>query len=293
MANTLDTLKPGGTAIANLSDVALGDKARFPEIDRRDRLSAREFRHEYLYANRPVVITDAINGWPARDGWTMDFFRSRYGHLTQTIWRYDAQDEFVPGNVTEMPLAEFIDKVETLDWQDYPYYMRDDWRLLHYHPELKADYAKMPYFFDWFELLPSFMRMPYPRLFIGPKGAMTPLHVDVWRTHAWLSQLVGRKRWIFFPPEQEPLLYGYSVRVERPDLERHPRYREAKPLETTIGPGDTIFAPSGWAHWVHSLDATISLSGNFMGPGCFTTCIPGIFRNFILDRIRSRLRLRT
>lgn len=271
------------------SNVALGDKACYPEIDRRDRLSVKEFKHEYLYPNRPVVITDAIDEWRARTEWTMDFFRKHFGDVNQTIWRYDSEDEFVPQNRTEARLADFIDQVEALDWRDYPYYMRDDWRLLYANPQLKADFAKIPYFFDWFELLPSFMRMPYPRLFIGPRGATTPLHIDVWRTHAWLSQFVGRKRWIFFSPDQEDLLYDYDVRVERPDLQKHPRYRDAKPMETTIGPGDTIFAPSGWAHWVYSLDATISLSGNFMAHGCFKTCIPNIIKSSVIDRIRSRL----
>lgn len=288
MSTMIECNASTGTDLANVS---LGDKARYPEADRRDKLSVKEFKNEYLYPNRPVVITDAIDSWRAKTAWTMEFFRSRYGHLRPKIFRYDFEDEYVPENVDEILLADFIDKVETLDWEEYPHYLRDNWRLIYDHRELRSDFEKFSYFFDWFELLPPFMRMPYPRLFIGPKGAMTPLHIDVWSTHAWLSQLVGRKRWILFPPEQVPLLYDCSVRVERPNFDTHPRYREAKPIEATIGPGDTIFAPSGWAHWVYSLDATISLSGNFMGPGCFASCAPNIFRVFILDRLKSRLGL--
>ena len=158
----MDTIERNVSIAADIAVVFLGDRARYPEVDRRDRLSAKEFK-----------------------------------------------DEFVPGNVTDMPLADFIDKVETLGWEDYPYYLRDDWRFPHSHPELV----------------------------------------------------------------------------------KHPRYRDAKPLETTIGPGDTIFAPGGWAHRVHSLDATISLSGNFMGPGCFSSCAPKIVKHMILGRIKSRLGL--
>ena len=76
--------------------------------------------------------------------------------------------------------------------------------------------------------------------FVGPKGAMTPLHVDVWFTHAWLSQLEGRKRWLIFPPGDSQYLYDYQVRCENPDLERFPLYARARPLECTIGPGDTV-----------------------------------------------------
>jgi hypothetical protein len=270
-------------------DVALGDQARFPAVDRRDRLSVKEFKHEYLHRNRPVVITDAFEDWPARNKWTFDYFRARYGHLSTTVYRYDPDNEFTPGDVARIRLGDYIDKAESQEWVEFPYYLRDDWRIIHDHPELRCDYTRLPYFFDWFGLLPPFMRMPYPRLFIGPKGARTPVHVDVWRTHAWLSQLVGRKRWVFFQPDQEKLLYGCKVRIDRPQLDLYPIYRHARPIEATIGPGDTIFAPSGWAHWVVSLEPSLSLTGNYMGPGCFRSCIPNIFQTFIVDRVHARI----
>lgn len=273
-------------SVIDTADTTPREFARFPEVDRRDRLSVREFRREYLYRNRPVVITDAIDGWRARRGWTMDFFSSRYGHLTPRIYHYDPEDEFTPGDTTHMRLDEYVANVTRLEWKDYPYYLRDDWKILHENPELATDYDDLPYFFDWFQLFPKFMRMPYPRVFIGPKGATTPVHVDVWRTHAWLAQFVGRKRWVFFPPDQVPLLYGCKVRVDRPDLTRFPDFARARPVEATIGPGDTLYAPSGWAHWVVSLDATISLSGNYMGPGCFGSCLPNMFKTFVIDRLR-------
>lgn len=35
---------------------------------------------------------------------------------------------------------------------------------------------------------------------------MTPLHADVLRSFSWSTNICGRKRWLFFPPDQEPLL---------------------------------------------------------------------------------------
>ena len=254
-------------------DVArVSSAGNFPEVDRRSKLSLGAFRREYLLPQRPVVITDAMDAWPARTKWTFDFFRRTLGAEPIKIYRYDAVREFVKDAVETVPFADYIDHVVAEDWETYPYYLRDNWSLLHDHPELKTDYSEPQYFFDWFRLLPAALRMPYPRLFLGPRGATTPLHVDVWRTHAWLSQLVGRKRWILFPPDQEALHYASKVRVDAPDLVKYPNYRQVKPVEATIGPGDTIFVPSGWAHWVRSLDATISLTGNYMSYGCFGSC---------------------
>lgn len=255
----------------------------YPQVDRRDGLSVKEFNRSYRNPGKPVVITDAIDGWKARSRWTFDFFKSRYGKALISVHEYHG-GKYQPGDVRRIELSDYVDGVLSKDWASFPYYIRDNWRLLTEYPELSTDYSSPPYFFDWFARVPSFMRLPYPRIFIGPKGAVTPLHVDIWKTHAWLSQLAGRKRWILFSPEQQDLLYDCRVDVANPDLQRFPKYRKVRPIECTIGPGDTVFVPSGWAHWVVSLDPTISLSSNYMGPGCFRPALWNCTRELVLKR---------
>jgi hypothetical protein len=265
------------------------EEISYPQIDRRANLSLKDFNREYRSPGKPVVILDAIEDWRARSTWTFDFFASRYGADSVQAHRYKG-DKYQPKDATQMRLAEYIKGVTTQDWKSFPYYIRDNWALVLSHPELAADYQFPKYFYDWFSMLPSFMRLPYPRIFIGPKGAVTPLHVDIWRTHAWLSQLVGRKRWILFAPDQQPLLYNCKVEVERPDFDRFPMYRDVRPVECTIGPGETVFVPSGWAHWVVSLDATISLSANYMGPGAFWSPLMNATRELALKRLWTSVR---
>jgi cupin-like protein len=196
---------------------------------------------------------DAIQDWKASSDWTFEFFKSRYGTHRVLAYRYQG-DKYRPDNVTQMQLADYIDGVMSNDWESFAYYIRDKWALLVEHPELAADYRSPKYFFDWFSILPSFLRLPYPRIFIGPKGAVTPLHKDIWGTHAWLSQLVGRKRWILFPPAQGDLLYDHQVQPDTRillgfrDSARlvawNARWRPAKQfLSRAAG---TI----GWFHWM-------------------------------------------
>ena len=262
--------------------------SEFPQVDRCAGLSLREFRKEYLYPGRPVVITDAIDHWAARSRWTLDHFKHRYADTRLTVFRLE-KERYEPGSAEDMALSAFIDQIQRKSFDDYPYYVRDDWQIFLTHPELLSDYEVPKYFFDWFGVLPAFMRLIYPRIFIGPKGAVTPLHLDIWGTHAWLAQLVGRKRWILFSPDQRQFLYDCNAQLRDPDDERFPLLKKSKPVECTIGPGDLIFVPGGWAHEVVSLDATLSITHNYMGPGCFVSSLRGSLKQQVFGRLRRSI----
>merc|ERR1719210_1974423 len=45
------------------------------------------------------------------------------------------------------------------------------------------------------------------KVFLGPAGTISRLHCDTYATHAWLSQIRGRKQFIVFPPEDTEHLY--------------------------------------------------------------------------------------
>lgn len=268
---------------------------RYPEIKRRAKLCLREFRRDFKARRRPVVLTDATADWRAHSKWGFDFFRREYSDTSVTVSRYDGQ-WYRASDASQMRLGQFIDGLLSKDWRSFPFYIRDYWGLFEAHPELLGDCKPPAYFFDWFERLPRFMRRPGPRFFMGPKGAITPLHVDIWSTHAWLTQIEGRKRWILIPPKQQSLLE--SARVQAPGLKKFrvdPESEEfarqfpgVQPIECTLSPGETIFVPSGWLHHVISLDAGISVTWNFMGPGCFFPVLPLAVNDLVFKRILRR-----
>ncbi|MDA1045131.1 MAG: cupin-like domain-containing protein [Verrucomicrobia bacterium] len=48
-------------------------------IDRRSGLTRREFVAEYVRPNKPVIFTDLTRDWPAREKYTLDYFRREHG----------------------------------------------------------------------------------------------------------------------------------------------------------------------------------------------------------------------
>jgi hypothetical protein len=106
-------------------------------------------------------------------------------------------------------------------------------------------------------------------VYLGPAGSTTLLHTDVLGSYSWSSNIVGRKRWVFFPPDQQPLLldqHGRMVEdVRTVDPVRFPHFHTAVRLELVQEGGETVFVPSGWYHQVENLEPTLSVNANWVG----------------------------
>ncbi|EKX43168.1 hypothetical protein GUITHDRAFT_73345 [Guillardia theta CCMP2712] len=144
------------------------------------------------------------------------------------------------------------------------------WYFQEDHPELLQDFPNPPECFpDKFKALATEFQPPFTWIFIGPQGAFSPLHRDIWYTCAWMAQFQGRKRFLFVPPKDLKLVYRKLEDKEEyldlraPDLERFPSYRHANFIEAVLEPGDLLYIPSRWPHFVECLTDSVSLTSNF------------------------------
>lgn len=224
-----------------------------------------DYLRDYVDQLKPVVISGAFEHWPARTTWTFDLFRERYGDLPLEI------DE------RKLTMAELIGEVLASTPERPAPYLHN--HLIKKLPvELQADVRPMPACTrpNWLEhRLMKFGEgdLTYAELYIGGAGAKFPvLHYDGLHTHAFLMQLQGVKEYIAFPPGQAELMYcgdTYETAnrsaikdVEHPDLQRFPRFAEAKGVRFELHPGETLFVPSGWWHTVRILTPSITVSLN-------------------------------
>ena len=82
------------------------------------------------------------------------------------------------------------------------------------------------------------------KLFIGPAGAVTRMHQDNYRAHAWLHQLEGRKLYVLCAPDDEACVRGME-----PLDEAQRRRSGARFHATVLQPGETLVVPEGWWHY--------------------------------------------
>ena len=240
------------------------------DIERRSGLSPEELQREYLAPRKPVVLAGDMNGWAALERWSFDWFRRELGEIEIPVGRlFERQGT--------MKLGEYVDYVEawrrTNDLEDPaepPLYA--DGCFIQEGSPLAADFSvpRSLADIDWFgRYLKSPMGLGY--LLIGPKGSMTKLHIDGQYSHAWVAQVVGRKRWHVIPFDQLRRAFrGYAERIggypgmEPPGIEELPGLEEVGYYSTVLEPGEIIVAPSAQFHEVINLDDSIALTNNFV-----------------------------
>ena len=163
-------------------------------IDRRHHLLYEEFAEEYLFPNKPVIITGAIRGWRALDKWTPEYFKKKYGSMNLSI------------DHKNYNMADFINRVNSSSSANPAPYLRNE-IIEQFLPELLADIDPLPrYFFpNWLDgrlsgVLHSRLHNGSPELYIGGSGAKFPfLHFDSYHTHAFLTQIYGTKEYTASP----------------------------------------------------------------------------------------------
>lgn len=236
--------------------------AGYARVEKRPTPTRDEFIARYVRGCRPVVLTDVTHDWPAMARWSPADLQQRFGHLTVEIQdERNADANFEENKLDHRRMARLGDFVNRViaGGPTNDYYMTANNEALR-RPEfaaLLADIGSLP---------PACDRALLPHrssFWFGPAGTLTPLHHDT--IMLFHTQVVGRKRWRFISPLQTPSLYNYNnvfspIDLDRPDLDRYPRFREATVLDVVVQPGETVFLPLGWWHQVISLDVSLSFS---------------------------------
>jgi hypothetical protein len=257
------------------------------EIVRRSGIEQSTFEREHLQGDgTPVILTDVVPSWNAYRKWSFDFLASSFGNelvplatsLTSPIVKMTKLSAFLshiqephgdlPGFWADMrsgkPVAGPAGEIRA-------YYLLG-WLAFQRHPELFEDIRPLPACIDdWEAALEPSLREAIEAvsgrettsLYVGAPGTVSHLHQDFWDTHGWLAQLRGRKKVFLFAPDSALGADAHQFDPESPDFVAFPGARGVTAFTATLAPGELLFMPSRWWHWVKGLDATITVSHNF------------------------------
>nr|MBS0037712.1 cupin-like domain-containing protein [Saprospiraceae bacterium] len=216
----------------------------------------RETFKPFLEKRVPIIFTDLIAPWPATKKWTPDFFKENYGDLKVPVY---SSNYSKPGKTymvadKTMELKDFIETMEQgpTDLRMFLF------NIFKHAPELCKDYQSL-------DIMPGFISS-FPFMFFGGEGSKVALHYDIDLSHVFLNQIHGRKRVVLFAPEQTTNIYRHPytvasyIDVNNPDYEKHPALKKVTGYECMLEPGETLFMPSGYWHYIEYTDFGYSIS---------------------------------
>ena len=255
-------------------------------IEKKSGLTRKIFAEQYLEPLQPVVITDLMNDWEAKNNWTIDKLKKKYGQLEVPVVtpNYSKPGKGYMAADMSMSFGEYLTIMER-GQMPYRIFL---WNIFKHAPEMVNDF-ELPTIMDGFF-------KDFPFMFFGGKGSVTPMHYDIDMSHVFLNQLHGRKRVVLFSPEQSKNLYHHPytvasyVDINQPDYKKFPALANVSGYEVTLNPGETIFIPSGFWHYIEYTDGgySIALRANDSyvrrAKGAFS-----IARHYVVDKSMNRL----
>ena len=257
------------------------------------RPSVRNFEKRLPLA-QPFVMTESLNHWPAFHERAWDnpdyLLKITFGGRRLVPIELGRSYTDTGWGQSIVPFAQFLDKyvlkatnaASGEDRQDIAYLAQHD--LFAQIPSLRRDISIPDYCYTDppppeqgtpLASKPPMTKVDEPLLnaWLGPAGTVSPLHTDPY--HNILCQVVGRKYVRLYSPFETPKMYPrpakdgtldmsntslVNAEGDGNELDEYPLFRNASYVETILEPGEALYIPIGWWHYVRALDVSFSVS---------------------------------
>jgi len=235
---------------------------RFPEqmlFEKGKKLEILNDPNENVFASKsaaPLVFSGIAKKWLAWSIWDLDYLEKKIGHEYIII-----SNGCGPNKRNFSSNVKFlINKIRK--GNDQVYYSNFS---CHISTDMVGHYES-PRFFDcWYKRQPKEdQKLVLSWIYMGTKGSYSPLHIDVHSTSAWNSLFVGKKLWLFFPPENTDLLNEEKNELFFLDEKKISIFDQLTTFIHVQVPGEIVYTPSGWWHCVLNLESGFALTENFI-----------------------------
>lgn len=261
---------------------------RTKRIDVVTGITEKEFKQKYLRPQVPVLLKGFANETSAGKKWTIDYIRQECGSIMVDV--FDNSNSNKESAYThpdlKMPFADYVNSII----KDEPSTLRMFlFNMFKEKPSLRKDFP-----------CPKIMKgilgkMGY--MFFGAKGIKVRIHQDMDMSNVLLTQFHGRKKVVLISPKYSDLLYRLPynthslVDLDKPDYKKYPGLKYIETSECVLEPGDALFMPSGYWHFITYLDGGFSVSYRKMAQSLHFK-IKGLLSVFVympFDKLMNKL----
>lgn len=220
---------------------------------------SKKFKRYYLNKNRPIVLKGYANNWKAKSKWTLDFLSNL--DVKEPVSLEIGANNQKDTNFVKENLKNYIEDIingKDEDKDDKAYLTLFD--IFSLFPHLREDID--------LSIITNHTKKNNIYAWVGPAGTVTGLHYD--SLNNLLVQVKGRKLVVLVAPKDNKNMYisdkfelgatSSEVDINNYNKERHPKFENSDFYSVILEPGDALFIPKKWWHYVKSLDVSISIS---------------------------------
>lgn len=228
------------------------------EIPRLQNFNKKEFLQKYFKPQKPVVIEGFIEDWPAHKKWDLDYMKKVAGDKIVPLYdnRPVRHEEGFNQAHAKMKMSEYIDLLKR-EPTKYRIFL---WNILKEVPELQEDY--------WYPDFGIRLMKGLPMLFFGGRDSYTFMHYDIDLANIFHFHFHGKKEVILFDQKQNDYLYKIphslivreDIDFSKPDFNKWPALKKAKGFKANLNPGDILYMPEGYWHYMKYVTPGFSMS---------------------------------
>lgn len=228
------------------------------EIERVKTITKKDFYENYVQKQRPVVVEQLTNEWPAYEKWKLEYIKEIAGDRTVPLYDdrpVSYKDGFNQAHAT-MKMSDYIDLLQTkpTNFRIFLY------NLMKEVPSLKND-------FHWPDLGLRLVKQ-LPMLFFGGENSRVFMHFDIDYSNILHFHFHGKKRCVLFAPDQTPFLYKVphalisreDIDFDNPDFKKFPALKKAQGWVCELNHGDMLYMPEGYWHYMKYITPGFSMS---------------------------------